>query len=312
MTPSSTTRKYFIMGSAAAIAGAPLVARSATTEAISVALPTGDSSIAYIAQRMGAFGNAGLDVTLSVLASGAAIASATVGGAVDIGAVNVGSVAAARSRGVPLRIIAPARSITSTLCGDAIMVYKDSKLRVGADFTGKTVASVALKTTQHASFLAWVDKGGGDSKTVKVFEVPFAEMPGLLASGRVDASMPVEPFTARARDTCRVLTSAYAALPTPFLIYVFTASEAWIQAHPGTAAKFNAAIREAALWAAAHPKEAFAYTVEFMKIDPLAAKLMIPSTWGTTVNAQLVAPVIDVMNKYGFLAHDISPADVLA
>jgi len=121
------------------------------------------------------------------------------------------------------------------------MVKKDSPLKTVADLTARPVAIVAMKTMQHAAFLLWVDKHGGDSKSIKLIEIPFPEMIGALDSGRVDAAIP------RSRSPRRDLRpTAFSAAymprcPRRFWSSVFFATDTWLNAHPDLAVKFAGA-----------------------------------------------------------------------
>jgi NitT/TauT family transport system substrate-binding protein len=252
-----------------------------------------------------------VDVAISMMNSGPVIANAVTGGSLDVGAMNSGSIAVARSRGIPLKFFAAAASGSPSLMTDVIMVRKDSPIHTGADFNNKTVGIVATKTMQYAAFLAWVDKHGGDSKTVKFIEIPFPEMVGSLDQRRVDAAIPVEPFTSAGRANNRILGSVYEAMPPHFLIFGFAATDKWLQTNPDVALKFATAIREAAAWANGHERDSAAMLVRFMKVDPALAAHMARATYATALEPSLLQPVVDVMVKYGILAKPIDPNELI-
>jgi len=303
-------RRAFLAGMAAAVA--PAVARAADPIVATVGIPPGTmGAIVDYAQDRGFFKNAGLAVSESILNSGAAIAAAVAGGAVDFGAVNVGSLASARLRGLPLRIIAPASLVPAGPYGDVVMVRKDAALRAGPDFTGKTIAIVALKTVQHAAFLGWLEKYGADPKSVKMLEMPLPEMAPALGAGRVDAAITVEPFTTLDLAVGRSLGTVYDGMTVPFMVFAICASDAWLQSNVGTAIKFASAIRQTAAWANTHEKDCRAILASAMKLEPSVAGTMLMPTSGTTLDPALIQPVIDVMVKYGFLEKALPPSDLL-
>lgn len=251
------TRRIFLAAAGAAVAASPANAvATADPVPVSVGIPPGYmGAIVDYAQAVGYFKAAGLDVQTSILNSGAIIATAVAGGSLDFGAVNVGSLASARLRGLPLRIVAPAALIPPGPSGDALLVTKSSPIRTAADLDGKTVAIVALKTIEHAAFLAWLDKHGGDPKGVKMFEMPLPDMVAALDSNRIDAAITVEPFTTKALATERDLTlSVDDALPLPVLTFAICGSEPWLDANTATALKFAGAISAAAVWGKGHDK----------------------------------------------------------
>lgn len=305
-------RGPFIAGAAAALA-APRGATAADLTTVTVGLPPSDTAaIVYYAQQLGFFKTAGLDVRTSLLNNGPAIAAAVTGGSLDLGAVNVGSLAAARLRGLPLRIVAPSALVPAgRRSGDVVMVRRDSPLRPGPDFNGKTVAIVAIKTVQHAAFLNWLDNHGADSKSIKMIEIPFPEMVNTLDTGRVDAAIPVEPFTTQGLAAGnRSLGSVYQGLRT-FMVFAICATDQWLAANTPTASKFALALRQAAVWANSHENESRQLLPAFLKVDPQTAGRMLVRRFGTTSDVALIAPVIDLMVKYGFLDHPIPPSDLL-
>ena len=306
-------RGRFVAAAGAALAAVPATARAADLVSITVGIPPGyQGAIVDYAQQQGYFQAAGLAAHVQVLNSGAVVATAVTGGSLDFGAVNVGSLASARLRGLPLRIVAPATLIPSGPSGDALLVTKGSPIRSGADLSGKTIAIVALKTVQHAAFLAWLEKHGADPRSVKMFELPLPDMAAALDAGRIDAAITVEPFTTKALAGTRAITlSVEDALPLPVLLFALCGSEAWLTANAATAAKFAGAIRAAAVWGKAHDKECRALLATTMKLEPAVANAMYLPLLTTSLEPGQITPVIDVMLKYGFLDKPVSPAEML-
>ena len=313
MTHPPLNRGAFLTG-AAALAAAPSAARAAAGTPVVIragTIPADVSAVVTYARDLGYFKNAGLDVEIQIMQSGPVIAPAVVGGSLDVGAANTGSLAAARERGLPLRIFAPAAQIVPSSSTDVIMVRNDSPIRGGAEMNGKTVAIVAMKTVQHAAFLAWVDKHGGDSKTVKLTEVPFPEMVGALDGGRVDVAIPSEPFTSQGRAGNRVVGNVYDALPGSMLLFGFFATDTWLAANAESAAKFAAAIRQAAVWANGHQRASALLLTQFTKLDPAVADSMGRATYATSLEPAMIQPAVDIMVKYGFLPKTIAAGDLV-
>jgi NitT/TauT family transport system substrate-binding protein len=301
----------FLTGTAAALA-TTTTARAADPTVVTVGIPPGYmGAIIDYAQDRGFFKAAGLDVRSTVMNSGAVIASAVTGGSLEFGAVNVGSLVSARLRGVPLRIVAPSAFVPAGPYGDTAMVRKDSPIRTAADFNGKTTAIVALKTVQHAAFLGWLDKRGGDAKSVRMFEMPLPEMGAALESGRVDAAVTVEPFTTKALVNNRTFGSVYESMQLPFMVFAICSTDQWLAANTATATKFASAIRQAAVWANGHEKECRALLAATMKLDPQVANTMLMPLSGTSLEPAMIQPVIDVMVKYGFLEKGLAPAEMI-
>jgi NitT/TauT family transport system substrate-binding protein len=294
------------------VTAAPAALRAADPIVLNVgALPVDTSAVVFYALDQGYFKDAGLDVHVQVMASGPVIAQAVAANAIDIGVANVATVAAARLRGVPLKFIAPAAIASEQTRTDLIMVSKDSPIQKAADLNGKTIALNGLKDLQQICAMAWVDKHGGDSKTLKFIEVPFPAMGGALDQKRVDAALPVEPFVSADKATARSLGDVLDGVGSRYMIVGWLASDAWLAAHADTAARFAAAIAKAAAWANSHEKESAAILVRNSKTDPATAATMARAIYGTRLEPALLQPVIDAAVKYGVIDKPVPVADLM-
>jgi NitT/TauT family transport system substrate-binding protein len=140
------------------------------------------------AQQSGLFRNAGLDVVVQKINSGAATAAALAGGGLDVGILNSVTVIEANAHGVGLSILFPNRMHVPGKPFDAAMVTAAaSSIRSGRDLNGRTIGCTAIKGASWLLCRAWMDANGGDSTTAKFVEVPFSAIPVALESGRIDA-----------------------------------------------------------------------------------------------------------------------------
>lgn len=313
--PIRFTRAAVALALLAAIA-APSALRAADAPLIPVtvgALPVDTSAVIFYAQELGYFQKAGLDVKIQILGSGPVIAQAVVANALDIGVANVATVAVARSKGVALKFIAPAAIAGPTTMTDIIMVAKDSPLTKAADLNGKTIGVNGLRDLQQICAMAWMDKHGGDSKTVKFVEVPFPQMAAAVEAKRVDAALLVEPFVsvAKAAGNGHVLGSVLDGVGSRYMIVGWLATDTWLQAHPDVATKFATAIRQAAVWANAHESESAAILTKNSKLDPAVAATMARANYGLDLTPSLLQPVIDGAVKYGILEKPLPVADLI-
>jgi ABC-type nitrate/sulfonate/bicarbonate transport system substrate-binding protein len=188
---------------APALAGYPAALRAQPRTVVKVGfIPVDVSGNVFYAADLGLFAKTGLDVQLQPMGSGPALAQAVAGGAIDIGISNVATIAAARLRGLPFKFIAPAAVVVAgPKQTDIVMVRKDSPIKNGADMNGKTIAINGLRDLQEIEAKGYVDRFGGDSKTIKFVEVPFPAMGGALEQNRVDIIFPTEPFSTASRST---------------------------------------------------------------------------------------------------------------
>jgi NitT/TauT family transport system substrate-binding protein len=291
----------------AGVAGSFVATRTRAAEPIGLqlgAMPIDPSAEAFYGQDRGFFRSAGLDVKVTVLNNGSALAAATTAGTLDVGFGSPSPVILAHSRGLPVRFIAPAAVYTGPVPNSSLMVAKGAAIRSGADLNGKTVAVAGLHDLTQYSTQAWIDKNGGDSKTVAFIEVPYAEMAVALQQGRIAAGCDIEPYTTGARGVAQTLGNLNDAIARRYLLAGWFATDGWLQRNGDAAAKFVAAMHAIARWANAHPRESAPILSRYTKIPPEVATTMARSRYDESprVEPAVLQPVIDVMVKYGSLA----------
>ena len=177
-----------------------------------------------------------------------------VSGDLDIGVTDPTIIAAAHLHGVNFRYIAPAAIATPETRTDTILVQADSKITKASDLNGKTIGTVSLKGLQQLIGMAWVDKHGGDSKTLKFLPLGFTEMLPALQQGRVDAVLTTEPFVEASKSFARQMGNVFDGIANRYLVLGFFASDDWLAKHADTAVRFAAAIKKSAVWAKSHQK----------------------------------------------------------
>jgi len=162
------------------------------------------------------FTKAGLDAHVQSIPNGAAITAAVVGGSIEVGFSNILSLATAHEKGIPITLIAPAGlylSKAADLGTDGAQGLAGSRR---ARAHGKTIAVNGLKNITQLAVQAWMDKNGGDSKTVNFTEMPFTDMPIALSSHRVDAALLAEPSVTEAKTSARIIGQPYDAISPDF------------------------------------------------------------------------------------------------
>jgi NitT/TauT family transport system substrate-binding protein len=261
-------------------------------------LPADNSAEVYDAVELGYFKDVGLDVQITPMTNSGAIIAALAGGGADIGNAVVGSVADARSKGIPVLFLAPAGLSDMASPTAALVVAKDSPIKTAADLTGKTVAVSGLNDLTYYATRAWIDKNGGNSAAVKFLELPFPSEAAAVTTHRVDAAYMVEPFYAMAESDVRLLGRASAGVAPRYMATGWIATESWLASHADLALKFGTAIHRAALWANGHHKESAAILIKYIKVDPAIAEKMYRVPYATALEPRLIQPAIDTAAKY--------------
>ncbi len=157
-----------------------------------------------------------------------------------------------RSRGDEIRVLAGAAE-----GGAALVVPGDGRIKVPADFRGKTIATPQLGNTQDVAARAWLKKQnfrititGGD---VSVVPTANADQLGLFKQGRLGGVWTVEPWVSRLElEAGGTIFLEQADAVTTVLV----SSVKFLRSHPALVEKFRAAHAELTAWINAHPDEA--------------------------------------------------------
>jgi NitT/TauT family transport system substrate-binding protein len=191
------------------------------------------------------------------------------------------------------------------------MVPKDSKVKSGADLTGKVIGINGLRDLQQVEMMGWIDKHGGNAKSVQFVEVPFPEMGAALQQHRVAADAPVEPFVSTDKAVGTVIGDALEGVAPRFMILGWIANDSYLSAHPDLVQKFVTAIREANAWANSHEKESAAILVKHSKVPPSIADSMARAEYGANLEPAMIQPVIDLALKYGVITKPLTANDLI-
>jgi NitT/TauT family transport system substrate-binding protein len=244
--------------------------------------------------------------------SGPAIAAAVGGGDIDFGASNMVTLALAHERGVPFVLVAPGGAYVAKDPSTKIVVAKGSPIKTAADLSGKTLAINALKNIAGIGAMTWIDRNGGDSRSVKFVELPFSEMAAALTAGRVDAASLDEPYLGQAilADGLQTLALPYDAIGKQFLEGAWFTTTAFATAHPDGVRRFADAMARAADWANANQAASGKILEKYTKatLAPGVARTFFPPRFvrGET------QPLVDAAAKYGVLKSAFPVADMFA
>jgi ABC-type nitrate/sulfonate/bicarbonate transport system substrate-binding protein len=265
-------------------------------------IPFDSGSAAFYAADLGFFTKAGLDVTVTPVNNGPAIAAAVASGATDIGFSNALSIATAYKRGLPFVFVGPSAVYASAAPTALMMVPKDSPLKTARDLNGKTIAINGLKSISEYMPSRWIEANGGDPTTVKYIEIPPSDVPAALASHRVDAAIVAEPQITQAKASSRVFADVYDVIGDGYVLAAYFTTRAWADAHPDLVRKFDAAMREAAQWANANPDKSAEILAKYTKLDPALVRASVRAKFGETLTPGMIQPLIDLAAHFGVFA----------
>jgi NitT/TauT family transport system substrate-binding protein len=277
------------------------------------AFPAEVSAEVYYAQEAGFFAKAGLNVDVQLFNNGGAIAAAISGGSLDIGLSDLVSVISAHARGLPFVYLAAGLVWSVSAPTLLPVVLETAPIRGPKDFDGKTVTVNGLGNIAQLPFAAWIDRNGGNSKSVKFLELPFPAMLPALQRGTVDAMVCPEPFiTSAVKAGNRVVAVTQNPLAPAYLLSGYIASRDWIAKNAALAKRFADTVRATGDWANANPALASPLLAKFTNIPQLVIDAMYRGRFQDRLDPALIQPVIDAAAHYGTIGQTFPAADIIA
>jgi len=261
---------------------------------------TDDLTPVLWAVKTGMYQKAGLDVEVVPTSSGTAATTAVVAGAYEMGKASLISVMLAHLRGFPIALVAGGAVWDRKVPFAQLLVASDASLKMGPDFNGKTIGVPALNDLNTLVTSAWVDKSGGDSKTLKFVEIPNSANTAALIEHRIDAGVQQAPQMEAAIESgkVRALVPAYDSVSTHFMFGAYFVNTDWAAKHPAATKTFARVTYEAAAYTNTHHAETAPMMAEITKIPLPVIQKMARVDSATSAEADLIQPLIDVAAKY--------------
>jgi NitT/TauT family transport system substrate-binding protein len=310
-------RSTMIAAGAAALAAPAFAAGAQTLESVRFgAVPVEEAALTFYAKEKGFFAAAGLNVDLQILPNGGSVTQAILGNALDVGVTNSGSISSAHAHGVPIYLVACGATYSPQSPIAHLCVGKTTGVKTARDLSGKTIAVSTLRDMIQASALAWIDKNGGDAKSVNFVELPPPQQGAAIVAKRIDGAVIVEPFFTGAKNDVLYLGPVYSSVndDKPFQTLGIAGSKTWVDANPATARKVASAIHAAARWANNAKNHAAAATIlaQYTKVDPAVINAYPRLAFAERNSAGLVQPVVDLLAKYQIIAKGFPAGELFA
>lgn len=268
----------------------------------------------FVAKEKGFFEKRGLDVSLTAMQGGPAIASAISGGALEMGWSNTVSVIIAASKGFDYQIIAPGALHLQTNPPTLLLTRADGPIRAAKDLEGQPVSANELANITELSVRQWAKRSGANPDAIRFVEVPFPQVEAALRADRVKAAVTAEPFLNAAvnRKTARVLADSFSALSPRLLIASTIARKSWIAAHRNEARRFMEALNEASTYINAHPEERGTILPKYTRLTAEVALKITRSNFETALKRADIQPLIDASLEHGFIKSPVNVRDLVA
>ena len=307
------SRASFLALTAAALAAPSMSSAADLTKLAMAGVPEDSATTVLYGVSSGLFKSYGLDVDMQPQHNGPSVMSGVVGNSYQFGKSSTPPLIVAVSRGLPFTIIAPAGLYDSRAPIAALLVAKDSPMKKAADLNGKTIAVGALNDIHSLAALAWMDKNGGDSTTVKFVEIPISEIPASIAQGRVTAGSVNEPVLSAALEggLVKSLGHHFDGIAPRFMYTAWFTTKTYASANLPVVKNVAQALKKAAVYVNGHHPQTIDEIAKFTSLEPAQVAKMTRVEQGTALDPALVQPIVDTMVKYKFLAKSVDVKDVM-
>jgi NitT/TauT family transport system substrate-binding protein len=282
---------------------------------ISVILPPStDVAPLLYADHAGLFTKAGLNVQITQLPNGAAIAAAIAGGSGQIGFSSLSALITGHARGLPFLLVAPGGVYTADDPYAYMLVRSDSPIRTGRDLNGKTLGSASIGDLDTVSAYAWMDQNGGDVKSTHVIELPNPVLSRALIDGRIDALSIGQPWVTLALDSGKVRTigKSFSAISPRFLMSAYLSTAAFAASNPDALERFERVVSDASAYVNAHHDVIIPLLASFTKLDPALIARTMKGSDAQYLDAKDIQPMIDASAKFGMIAKPFKAEDLMS
>jgi NitT/TauT family transport system substrate-binding protein len=266
----------------------------------------------YYGLEHGVFEKAGLDIEIALTSSGTAATTAVVAGTYEMSQASAIAALAAHARQLPLVVVANGVQWDQRAPITVHVVAADSPLRTAADLRGKIGGEPGLHDIISLALSAWVDKNGGDSRTISWIELPGSATPAALTSHRIDVSALNEPLLTAAvtAGEVRVFAHALSAIADRFSIGVYSANADWAAKNRDAVKTFGRVLYETAAYTNGHTAETAPMMARVTKIPPETFAKISRAPTATSPDPSYLQPLIDVAARYKSLPRAFSAKEL--
>jgi NitT/TauT family transport system substrate-binding protein len=269
------------------------------------AAPVDDTAPVLYAIASGMFLKAGLDVQITAMSSGAAVAGAVSGGSVDIGMSSTLPLISAYAHGVPLVLVAASGLYEDTQQPNGgLLVIKDGPVRSARDLDGKVVSVPSLNDLLAIATRTWIEKNGGDPHSINFVEAPPPMVAASLDGARIAAGAVPNPSMAQdlATGRYRLLAAVIEAIAPRMLTAAWFSSKDFVSKNPDAIARFAQVVARASAYCNDHPDQTIDLVAKFTGIEATTIAHMQRDKYATRLNAADLQPLVDAAAKYSAIA----------
>jgi NitT/TauT family transport system substrate-binding protein len=260
----------------------------------------------------GFFAKAGLNVEVTSLGSGAQIAAAIAGDALDVGLADAIQVGAGYQRGVGFGYFAGGVLYSTNAPTTQLCVVKNGPIKSPKDLAGATIGVFGLRSMPMFSTREWLNSNGVDAESVKFIELSPPAMAPAIARGVIAAGIVNEPqLSAAAADGVVPFAKVYDYCAKLFYISCWFGRREWLTKNAATAHKLMQAIYETARWANTHRPETLQIVAKYTKMEPERIAAMTRATYDTALDPKKLEAPIALATRYHVFEKPLSATELI-
>ncbi|MEV4109882.1 ABC transporter substrate-binding protein [Nonomuraea sp. NPDC049695] len=275
--------------------------------------PGADSAPLFIAMERGFFKEEGLNVRQEPIQAPQQVLGKLSNGTMDIVLGSYATILTIQEAGTEkFTYIADAYQGATGAFG--VMVRKDSPVKQVSDLKGKKIGVNALAGLGTLTMSPHFKLAGLDPKTdVKYVEVPTTNWLSALDKGDVDAVWMTDPYVSQARKQlgATMLLDTMSGPTEGLPITGWAATEKWVRQNPKTLAAFQRAMAKAQKIAATDRSAVTKVLPTYTKIPAETAATINLGAYPTSLSAQRIQRVADLMYEAGMLKQKVNAASMI-
>jgi len=282
-------------------------------------VPAMDSAGFFIALHDGLFAQEGLQIKYSPAVSSETAVAQQLKGQLDISGGNyVSYINEAAVDHEPIELVAEASIMQQG--AQTIFTMPTSKIKTLAELKGHLVGVNAPGNIDYLLGVSVLAENGVTPKSVDfpTTPIPFPQMGGMLAAGKVSAAILPEPFASQAEQQYGAvpLTDLNQGATSDFPIEGYAVTKQWAAQNPNTLKRFLAALelgQEISDTDRPAVEEAFESIngPQNGQVTPSIAAVMALDTYPIGIDQTRIQRVADVMYQFGLLKTRFSVASML-
>jgi NitT/TauT family transport system substrate-binding protein len=277
-------------------------------------LPIANVAPQYLGARKGFFREERITLEPSLLQTGNEVITSMISGDNQFGFVGYVPALVARSRGLPIVIVANADNGAETAEKEwtKVVVPADSSIRSVGDLAGKTIAVNSLKGVGEVVIKASLEEQGVDPSSIKLLEVGFPDMPAALERGAFDAAWVPEPFLTQVLgEGARSIDAPLTTLGELYPNGCYVTTEKYLEENPDVVEGFVRAMSRSLEYADTHPDEARSVITDFTEIpQPVVQKMLLP-LWPSEIDRTQLEELAEYGKKYEVISADVTVDDAI-